>query len=65
MLHRLTLRGREQQMPMNEKTSKAMASLAGRVLRDPKATARERKLAGCVLTQAADRRAVLAAMGRK
>jgi len=52
-------------MPMNEKTSKAMASLAGRVLRDPKATARERKLAGCVLTQAADRRAVLAAMGRK
>jgi hypothetical protein len=41
-------------MAINEHSSAEMASLAGETLRDPNATLRERRLAGCVLTQARD-----------
>lgn len=43
-------------MAANEKTSAKVASLAGKVLNDPKATAREKTLAGAVLTQAPDKK---------
>ncbi|MDD5728745.1 MAG: hypothetical protein PHV59_09285 [Victivallales bacterium] len=43
-------------MAKNEKTSPKMASLAGKTLRDPKATMREKRLAGAALTQTPDRK---------
>lgn len=42
-------------MAKNEKTSKSVASLAGKTLKDPKATKREKKLAASTLTQTADK----------
>jgi hypothetical protein len=43
-------------MAKNEKTSAKVASTAGKTLRDPNATAREKTLAATALTQAADRK---------
>jgi len=43
-------------MAKNEKTSKSVASKAAKVLKDPKASKREKSLAGSVLTQAPDRK---------
>ena len=42
-------------MAINEKTSKEIGSLAGRVLRDPDASVDEKRLAGSALTQRPDR----------
>lgn len=39
----------------NETTSTSMATLAAKTLNDPKATVREKKLAGALLNQAPDR----------
>lgn len=39
-----------------EQSSKQLASLAGKALRDPKASDREKALAASVLTQAADKK---------
>jgi len=44
-------------MAKNEKTSQQMATLAGKILRDPKSSLSARRLAACVLTQAADKKA--------
>ena len=43
-------------MPKNEKTSPRVAKLASQALRDPKASPREKSIAGSVLTQAPDRK---------
>jgi hypothetical protein len=43
-------------MARNEKTSKSVASKAGRILRDPKSTKAEKSVAGSALTQRADRK---------
>jgi len=43
-------------MANNEKTSKRVGSLAARALKDPKASKREKTLAGSVLSQRPDRR---------
>lgn len=40
----------------HEYTSARLASIAGRILQDPQASARERSLAGSALTQARERR---------
>lgn len=48
--------GRISFMAKNEKTSKSVASKAAKALKDPKATKREKSLAGSVLTQAPDRK---------
>lgn len=42
-------------MGTNEKSSKKLASLAGKVLANPKSPAPAKKLAGSVLTQAPNR----------
>ncbi len=42
-------------MVKNEKTSKKVASTAGKVLRDPKASKEEKSIAGSTLTQAPDK----------
>jgi hypothetical protein len=42
--------------PKNEQTSSRVASNAGKVLRDPSSTARERSIAGSALTQARDKK---------
>lgn len=44
-------------MAKNEKSSPKMASLAGKVLQQKSATEAAKKLAGSVLTQAADKKA--------
>lgn len=41
-------------MAKNEQTSKRVASIASRVLRDPRATKAEKSAAGSALTQAPD-----------
>ncbi len=43
-------------MSKNEKSSKELASLAGKVLQQKSATEAAKKLAGSVLTQAPDRK---------
>ncbi|WP_250467642.1 hypothetical protein [Caballeronia sp. GAFFF2] len=43
-------------MAKNEKSSKAMASLAGKVLSQKSSTKAARELAGSVLTQAPDKK---------
>lgn len=43
-------------MANNEKTSKRVATIAAKALRDPKASRREKTLAGAALTQAPDRK---------
>ena len=43
-------------MAKNEKTSKKMASKAGKVLGNPKSTKSEKGMAGSALTQAADKK---------
>lgn len=43
-------------MSKNEKSSKQLASLAGKVLQQKSSTAAAKKLAGSVLTQAPDRK---------
>ena len=43
-------------MAKNEKSSKDMASLAGKVLQQKSATEAAKKLAGSVLTQAPDKK---------
>jgi hypothetical protein len=43
-------------VPKNEKSSKELASLAGKVLQQKSATGASKKLAGSVLTQAPDRK---------
>lgn len=43
-------------MAKNEKTSKGVASLAGKTLRDPKASKAAKSLAGSALTQAPDKK---------
>jgi len=45
-------------MAKNEKTSPEMATLAAKVLADPKSSTIAKKLAGCVLTQTADKKAI-------
>lgn len=42
-------------MAKNEKTSKRVATIAGKTLSDPNATKREKTLAASVLTQAPDK----------
>lgn len=42
--------------PKNEQTSARIASTAGKTLRDPNATAREKSLAATALTQARDKK---------
>jgi len=42
--------------PKNEQTSSRVASNAGKVLRDPNSTARERSIAGSALTQAGSKK---------
>jgi hypothetical protein len=42
-------------MQKKERTSRRVASQAGRILRDPSASAREKTLAGSALSQAPDR----------
>lgn len=42
-------------MHRKERTSRRVASQAGRILRDPAATSREKTLAGSALSQAPDR----------
>jgi hypothetical protein len=43
-------------MAKNEKTGKAAASKASKILSDPKSTAREKSVAASALTQAADKK---------
>jgi len=43
-------------MAKNEKTSSEMATLAAKVLSNPRSSKVSKRLAGCVLTQAADRK---------
>lgn len=43
-------------MAKNEQTGKRVASLASRVLRDPRATKAEKSAAGSALTQTPDRK---------
>jgi len=43
-------------MANNEKSSKELASLASKVLRDPKSTKKAKSLAASVLTQAPDKK---------
>ena len=43
-------------MAKNEKTSKAVASKASKILKDPKSTKAEKSVAGSALTQAADKK---------
>lgn len=42
-------------MAKNEKTSKRVASMASRILRDPKSTPAQKSVAASNLTQAADK----------
>lgn len=51
-------------MAKNEQSSPSLASLAGKVLRQPSATVAARQLAGSVLTQAADRKSAPAPRGK-
>lgn len=46
----------EAKVAKDEKTSKVMAGVAGKALRDPKAGNREKRLAGTALTQAPNRK---------
>ena len=43
-------------MAKNEKTSKEIGKLASKVLRDPKSSTVEKKLAGSLLTQCPDKK---------
>ena len=43
-------------MAKNEKTSKAVASKAAKILRDPKSTKTQKSVAASALTQAPDKR---------
>lgn len=43
-------------MAKNERTSRKVASKAGKILRDPKATKAEKSVAASALTQAPDKR---------
>jgi hypothetical protein len=43
-------------MAKNEKTSKAVASRAGKILRDPTSTKAEKSVAASALTQAPDKK---------
>lgn len=43
-------------MAKNERTSKAVAKKASKVMRDPKATASSKSIAASALTQTADRK---------
>jgi len=45
-------------MAKNEKSSPEMAALAAKVLADPKSSLIAKRLAGCVLTQTADKKAI-------
>jgi hypothetical protein len=42
--------------PKNEQTSARVASIAGKTLRDPNASAREKTIAATALTQARDKK---------
>jgi hypothetical protein len=52
-------------MAKNEKSSKELASLAGKVLKQKSSTEAAKKLAGSVLTQAPDNSKKRAAAGKK
>ena len=43
-------------MASNEKTSKRVAKIASKLLRNPKTPAKVKSVAGCALTQAPDRK---------
>ena len=51
-------------MAKNEKSSKAMSTLAGKVLQQKSSTETAKKLAGSVLTQTADKKSSSAKKGR-
>lgn len=51
-------------MAKHEQTSKKVASVAGKTLRNPKSSKRERSLAGSVLTQAPDKERAQSAFAR-